>query len=211
MPTPPRSRQRRKDARPAELLDAALDTFREKGFAGTRMEDIATRAGVSKGTIYLYFPSKEAVFEALVRTNLLPVIERIQAAMAVEKGSAAAQLRLLVGAFARATADARLIALPRLVLAEAGNFPDMARFYRQEVVGRGLALVAGILDQGVAAGEFRALDSQITARLFLAPMVLSALWRATFAAVEDAPLPAEAVLGQHIDLFLRAIAAEPTP
>ncbi|GGJ13553.1 TetR/AcrR family transcriptional regulator [Neoroseomonas lacus] len=204
----PRPRQRRKEARPAELLDAALDTFREKGFAATRMEDIASRAGVSKGTIYLYFPSKEAVFEALVRSNLLPVIERLQAAMTTEAGSATARLGILVQAFSRVTADPRLVALPRLVLAEAGNFPDMARFYRREVVARGLALVAGILEQGMAAGEFRPLDPQLTARLFLAPMVLSALWRATFAAVEDAPLPTESMLGLHLELFLRGIAPE---
>ncbi len=207
----PPPRRRRKEARPAEVLDAALDTFREKGFAATRMEDIASRAGVSKGTIYLYFPSKEAVFEALVRTNLLPVIERIQAAMTAETGPAAARLGMLVMAFARVTSDARLVALPKLVLAEAGNFPDMARFYRQEVVARGLELVAGILEQGMAAGEFRRLDPLVTARLFLAPMVLSALWRTTFAAIEDAPLPTETLLRLHLDLFLRAIAPEAAP
>ena len=211
MQAPPRPRQRRKEARPAELLDAALDTFRERGFAGTRMEDIASRAGVSKGTIYLYFPSKEAMFEALVRTNLLPVIERLQAAMTAEAGPATARLGMLVKAFTRITADARLVALPRLVLAEAGNFPDMARFYREQVVGRGLALVAGILEQGMDAGEFRRLDPMVAARVFLAPLVLSTLWRATFAAVEDAPLPTEAVLGLHLELFLRGIAAEGTP
>lgn len=186
--------------RPAELLDAALDTFRERGFAGTRMEDIAARAGVSKGTIYLYFPSKEAIFEALVMTP--------QMAMTAETGPATARLGMLVKAFARVTADARLVALPRLVLAEAGNFPEMARFYREQVVGRGLALVAGILEQGMDAGEFRRLDPMITARVFLAPLVLSTLWRATFAAVEDAPLPTETVLGLHLELFLRGIAAE---
>lgn len=211
MQAPPRPRQRRKEARPAELLEAALDTFRAKGFAGTRMEDIASRAGVSKGTIYLYFPSKEAIFEALVRNNLLPVIERLQVAMAAEPGPATARLGMLVKAFARATADPRLVALPRLVLAEAGNFPDMARFYREQVVGRGLALVAGILEQGMEAGEFRRTDPLVTARLFLAPLVLSTLWRATFAAVEEAPLPTEAVLGLHLELFLRAIAAEGAP
>lgn len=211
MQGPPRPRQRRKEARPAELLEAALDTFRAKGFAGTRMEDIASRAGVSKGTIYLYFPSKEAIFEALVRNNLLPVIERLQVAMAAEPGPATARLGMLVKAFARATADPRLVALPRLVLAEAGNFPDMARFYREQVVGRGLALVADILEQGMEAGEFRRTDPLVTARLFLAPLVLSTLWRATFAAVEEAPLPTEAVLGLHLELFLRAIAAEGAP
>lgn len=205
-PTP---RRRRKDARPAELLDAALDTFREKGFAATRMEDIAARAGVSKGTIYLYYPSKQAVFEALVRANLVPRIERIQALMATAQGSATERLHMMITAFAQVAADARLVALPKLVLAEAGNFPDLARFYRHEVVGRGLALVAGILRGGMESGEFRALDAEVTARLFMAPMILAALWRTTFAPIEDVPLPPETLLRQHLDLFLRGLRPEP--
>lgn len=208
-PSPPR--RRRKEARPGELLDAALDTFRERGFAATRMEDIAARAGVSKGTIYLYYPSKEAVFEALVRANLLPRIAAIQAGMAGVAGTAAERLRMLVTAFAKVSEDARLIALPKLVLAEAGNFPDLARFYRQEVVGRGLALVGGILEQGMAAGEFRRLDPMVTARLFMAPMIVAALWRTTFAPIEEDPMPPEILLRQHLDIFLRGIAAEPQP
>ncbi|MBW6399000.1 TetR/AcrR family transcriptional regulator [Roseomonas sp. HJA6] len=207
--TPPA--RRRKETRPAEVLDAALDTFRARGFAATRMEDIAARAGISKGTIYLYFPSKEAVFEALVRANIVPVIERLQVAMAEATGPATDRLRLLARTFAMVSADPRLVAIPRLVLAEAGNFPDMARFYRQEVVGRGLTLVTGILEHGVQAGEFRTLDAALAARLFLAPMVLGALWRATFAPIEDSPLPTEDLLALHLDLFLRAIAAESPP
>jgi len=203
--------RRRKETRPAEVLDAALDTFRARGFAATRMEDIAARAGISKGTIYLYFPSKEAVFEALVRANIVPIIERLQAVMIEATGPATGQLRLLARSFATVSADPRLVAIPRLVLAEAGNFPDMARFYRQEVVGRGLTLVTGILEHGIQAGEFRPLDAGLAARLFLAPMVLGALWRATFAPIEDTPLPTEDLLALHLDLFLRAIAAEAPP
>ncbi len=206
MQTPPR--RRRKDARPAELLDAALDTFRAKGFAATRMEDIAARAGVSKGTIYLYFPSKQVVFEALVRTSLIPRIEGMQAAIAANAGSATERLRLLAAAAARIIADDRLAALPKLVLAEAGNFPDLARFYRQEVISRGLALVSGILEGGMATGEFRRLDPDVTARLFLAPMIFAALWRTTFAPIEHDVLPPEALLAQHLEMFLRAIAPE---
>jgi AcrR family transcriptional regulator len=205
----PSPRRRRKDARPAELLDAALDTFREKGFAATRMEDIAARAGVSKGTIYLYYPSKEAVFEALVRANLVPRIERIQTLMATAQGSATERLHMIIAAFAQVAGDARLVALPKLVLAEAGNFPDLARFYRHEVIGPGLALVAGILRGGMEKGEFRALDPEVTARLFMAPMILAALWRTTFAPIEDAPLPPETLLRQHLDLFLRGLRPEP--
>jgi AcrR family transcriptional regulator len=205
----PARRSRRKEARPAELLAAALDTFRARGFAATRMEDIAASAGVSKGTIYLYYPSKQAIFEALVRENLLPKLEAMAAALAASPPGAAVRLRLVIGAVRLATADPRIAALPRLVLAEAGNFPDLARFYRDEVIARGLGLLTGIIADGIASGEFRAVDPALAARLFFAPVVLAMLWRASFAAIETAPVPEAALLDLHLSQFLRAMA--PTP
>ncbi|MBR0682301.1 TetR/AcrR family transcriptional regulator [Roseomonas eburnea] len=204
-------RRRRKQARPAELLAAALDTFRDKGFATTRMEDIAARAGVSKGTIYLYYPSKQAVFEALVRESILPNLARLEAIQAAASGSCADRLRLFVRSLAEATADARIFAIPKLVLTEAGNFPELARFYRQEVVARGLAMVAGLLEEGMRRGEFRQVDAGLAARLFIGPVMLAALWRSTFGAIEETPLPSGAMLDLHLDLFLRGIAAEAQP
>lgn len=207
---PPAPRTRRKQARPGELLAAALDCFVEKGFAATRMEDIARRAGVAKGTFYLYFPSKQAVFEALVRESLLPRVAALEAASRAAGGSASNRLRHLLASQAPIVTNPRIVALPKLVIAEAGNFPEMARFYRQEVIGRALALLTGLLRDGVAAGEFRPMpDAEMTARLFMAPVLLSALWQASFAPVEEAPLPVERLLATHADLFLRSIAADP--
>lgn len=207
---PPALRTRRKEARPAELLAAALDCFVEKGFAATRMDDIARRAGVAKGTFYLYFPSKQAVFEALVRESLLPRVAALEAASRAAGGSASNRLRHLLASLAPIVTNPHIVALPKLVIAEAGNFPDMARFYRQEVIGRALALLTGLLRDGVAAGEFRPMpDAEMTARLFMAPVLLAALWQASFAPVEEAPLPVERLLATHADLFLRSIAADP--
>jgi AcrR family transcriptional regulator len=203
------TRSRRKADRPAEVLEAALAQFAARGFAATRMEDIAARAGVSKGTIYLYYPSKEAVFEALVRANLLPVLERAEALLAEPGASPTEQLQRILGLIGQVIGNPRLVAIPRLVLAEAGNFPDLARFYRREVVGRGLGVIEALLRRGIEAGEFRPLDPVPTARLFMAPVILSALWQTTFAPIEEAPLPADAVLRQHAELFFRAIAAAP--
>lgn len=205
----PRPRLRRKEARPAELLAAALDCFAEKGFAATRMDDIARRAGVAKGTFYLYFPSKEAVFEALVRENILPRLAMLET-LGRMQGGAADRLRAILGGVGVVIDNPRLVAIPKLVLAEAGNFPDMARFYRREVVERGLRLLGGIIRDGIAAGEFRPLsDPELTARLFMAPVLLAALWRAGFAAVEEAPVAVETLLATHADLFLRSIQADP--
>jgi AcrR family transcriptional regulator len=202
-------RTRRKEARPGELLAAALDTFVAKGFAATRMEDIAARAGVSKGTIYLYYPSKQAIFEALVRVNLVPNLERAETRLGDDPGPAAAQLRLFIALLLEIIADPRRVAIPKLVIAEAGNFPDLARFYRREVVGRGIALVEGILRRGMAEGQFRPVDPHLAARLFIAPILLSAIWQTSFAAIEEAPVAPASVLSLHADLFLRAIAADP--
>lgn len=204
----PLPRSRRKEARPAELLTAALDAFRERGFAATRMEDIAARAGVSKGTIYLYYPSKQAIFEALVRENLLPNLVRIEAAMAGSAARAPDKLRQVIAALARVARDGRLLAIPKLVLTEAGNFPDLARFYRQEVVARGLALIAGILEQGMRDGDFRRQDSHAAARLFMAPMVMTALWQSAFAGIEELPMDPAALLALHGDLFVRGLAPD---
>lgn len=204
----PRPRTRRKDARPAELLAAALDCFVEKGFAATRMEDIARRAGVAKGTFYLYFPSKEAVFEALVRETLLPRIATLEQSATMAGLGAEAKLRAILAMLGQVLADPKLVAIPKLVLAEAGNFPDMARFYRQEVIARGQALLNGLFREGVEKGEFRPLpDLDIMTRLFMGPVVLTALWQTTFAPVEQTPMPIDLVLSTHADLFLTAIKA----
>lgn len=204
----PAPRRRDKDARPAELLAAALDVFRAKGFAATRMDDIAAQAGVSKGTIYLYFPSKQAIFEALVREKLVPNLARIEAALAASGARAPEKIRLVATALARVAEDPRILALPRLVAAEAGHFPDLARFYRQEVVARGLGLIGGIIAQGMDEGDFRRVEPEAAARLFMAPLIMTALWQNAFAPVEDAPIAPAAILSLHAELFLRGLAAE---
>src|SRR5437868_678008 len=130
--------QRRKEDRSGEILEAALACFSKKGFAATRMEDIARGAKIAKGTVYLYFDSKEAVFKALARGSMGARLDAIQTFIAQYEGSAADLLRLVIaniGEFAR-TSDR--IVLPRLLLAEAGNFPDLVKFWRQELIDRGL-------------------------------------------------------------------------
>src|SRR5579871_3879159 len=136
--------RRRKEARPAEILQAALASFQERGFAGTRLEDVAARAGVTKGTIYLYYPSKKELFKAVVRSELLPNIEWIESALD-EPGPAAPLLERLFTFWARDLFPSPVSVLPKLVIAEAGNFPELARFYLETVVHRGLGLIASLL------------------------------------------------------------------
>jgi AcrR family transcriptional regulator len=201
--------RRRKDARPAELLDAALDVFAEKGFAAARMEDIAARAGAAKGTIYLYFPSKEAVFEALVRQAIVPNIERAEALADAHDGPVAPLLRQMLALLAGVVRDSRIVVLPRLLVGELHKFPELARFYKRNVLDRGLGLIARMHRRGVESGEFRPQDSEAVARLVVAPVLLTAIFRTVFAPHDDQPFDPEPVLSAHAETLLRGLAAEP--
>jgi AcrR family transcriptional regulator len=199
--------RRRKEARPGEILDAALAEFAARGFAASRMEDIAARAGVTKGTLYLYFASKEELFKTLVRESIGAAIASRRAQVDAYDGSAAALLATILrfmGYFAR-TSDRAV--LPKIVMAESGNFPELLAFYRAEVVDQGLALMSGVIARGVEQGEFRAIDPQHGARLCVAPILLVILWRTTFARAESPAYDLEGLVEAHIDVLLKGLAA----
>lgn len=202
---PPKRWRRRKEARPAEILDAALAVFAEKGFAAARLEQVAKAAGVSKGTLYLYFDSKEALFEAVVRSAIVPRIADAEALLRDHRGSAAELLGALYRRFASVMADEQVSAIPKLVIGEAGNFPDLAKFYLREVVSRGLRLMGAVLELGVARGEFRPMNVAHTTRLMIAPVLFLALWRQSLGR-HDAPLDGEAFLADALSLLVRGLA-----
>jgi AcrR family transcriptional regulator len=204
---PIKPRSRRKDARPGEILDAALNVFAERGFAATRLDAVAAAAGVGKGTIYLYFSSKEDLFRAVVRQRLLPNLEEIERTLAADTGSAADQIRLIVGRLAR-LADSRLAVLPKLVLAESGNFPALARFYADEVMNRGAKMLCGVIRRGIERGEFRPVDPLAVLPLIGGPLMMLALWRHILAPYTEFRLDPEAVTATHLDVLLRGLAAE---
>jgi AcrR family transcriptional regulator len=198
--------RRRKEARPDEILAAALASFAERGFAATRLEDVAARAGISKGTLYLYFKGKEELFEAVVRATLLPNIERLEVMAATFEGPSAVLLERLLLTFA-AVVDSRVGAIPKLVIAEAGNFPDLARFYLDEVVRRGLRLIGTILRRGIGSGEFRPIDVDHAVFCVIAPMLIAALWKNSLEPHDEAPLDVHALVRAHLDLLLRGLEA----
>jgi len=206
--TRPRRWRRRKEARPAEILAAALDVFRARGFAAARLEDVAAKAGVSKGTLYLYFPGKEALFKALVREAVLPNIERAEALASTHPGPASAILRELLTNFGLLMAtDDRVSAFPKLMIAEAGNFPELARFYLHQVIRRGMRLMAGVVKRGIETGEFRAVDPAAAARLAVAPILFLALWRHSFAAFDSSAPKPRRIVETHVQVFLAGLAA----
>ncbi|HXZ02634.1 MAG TPA: TetR/AcrR family transcriptional regulator [Stellaceae bacterium] len=192
--------RRRKAARPSEILAAALACFGERGFAATRLEDVAARAGVTKGTLYLYFRNKEELFKAVVRQSLVPNIARAEALAAQSAEPSPALLERLLLQWAELGATP-LSAIPKLILTEAGNFPDLARFYLDEVVHRGIALFQRVLRRGIERGEFRALDTELVGRCAFAPLLMAMLWRHSFEAHEGRALDITALCRTHVDLL----------
>jgi AcrR family transcriptional regulator len=211
MPSEPGTRwQRRKDARPAELLAAALACFKERGFAATRLDDVAAKAGVTKGTIYLYYPSKEELFKAVVRGELVPNIERLEAALG-EPGPTAALLERLFTVWAEHIVPSPVSVIPKLVIAEASNFPELARFYLETAVHRVLRLVASVLRRGIACGEFRPVDVEHMVYCVLGPLLFTVLWQHSLGPHDDRPLDVHAVCRAHLDLLLHGLQRHPPP
>jgi AcrR family transcriptional regulator len=200
--------RRRKTARPAEILSAALASFAERGFAATRLDDVAARAGITKGTLYLYFDSKEELFKAVVRQELVPNLESAEAMVAGSTAPSLDLLEQLVRGFARII-QSPLGAIPKLVLTEAGNFPDLARFYRDAVVDRGTALWRKVIERGVAAGELRPVDIENTVTCIVAPLLLAALWRHSFERHLGRDLDLDALCRAELDLLRRGLTAGP--
>lgn len=203
------SRQRRKEARPAELIAAAFDLFVERGFAATRMEDIAARAGVSKGTIFLYFESKQALLRAVVEDAVLPHLDAGEAMVAEGGGPPEILLRQLLRRIATALSDRRLAGLPKLISAEAANFPELATYYHDNIVMRIRGLIMEVLERGVAAGVFYPCDTSLVARLAIAPLLFDCMWRQMPEVCEAVPVPADAFIDAHLDLFLRGLLISP--
>jgi AcrR family transcriptional regulator len=205
LPRPDRRWTRRKEARPAELLAAALDLFVEKGFAATRLDDVAARAGVSKGTLYLYFSSKEELFKAVIRSGIVPLIERGERQLEEHKGSSGELLRQIMFGWWSSVADSKLGGIPKLMFSECRNFPDLAQFYYDEVITRSFRLVEDVLEQGMRSGEFRTVDANHATRLLLAPMVYLLLWRHSFDICDSKHVDPEKYMRLHFDMAINGL------
>lgn len=197
-----------KDERRQALLNAALDEFFERGFTAARMDDIARRAGLSKGTLYLYFDSKDALFIALIETVAAPNVEKVEQ-LAASAPSAAAALHALTGFMPHVIRETSLPRVVKVLLADAGAFPDVVRRYRSQVIDRVLAAVAKVLERGQLSGELSVDDPRLTARLVVAPVILSAIWRVVFEIDPEAKVDLDALFALHEKMLLRALA--PTP
>ncbi|SFC46571.1 transcriptional regulator, TetR family [Polaromonas sp. OV174] len=170
-------RERRKEARPGELLNAALDLFVEKGFAATRVEEVAARAGVSKGTLFLYFPSKEELFKAVVRENISGRFKAWNDEFEAFEGNTCEMLCYCMNSWWERVGATKTSGITKLMMSEAKNFPELAAFYQHEVVLPGQSLIRRILQRGMDRGEFRPLDLDYAVYSVVAPMIFLMLSR----------------------------------
>ena len=200
---------RRKTERPQELLAAALDLFVERGFAATRLDDVAARAGVSKGTLYLYFDNKEELFKAVVRDNMIPVLGEAEQMIGTHAGSTTDLFRdIMLGWWAR-IGSTRLSGITKLMMAESNNFPEVARFYHAEVITRANAMLCRLLERGAARGEFRAVDTAHATNVIIAPVLMLMMSKHAFVGCQPEPVSPQAYLESVIDLLLNGLAVRP--
>jgi AcrR family transcriptional regulator len=194
----PQNRAERAADRRQAIFDAALDEFIDRGYAATRLDDVARRAGVAKGTIYLHFKDKQALFQELVRAALLPLIARLAAPPPAGE-SVRALLENFAETFVSEIVATRRSAIVRLIFAEGPRFPDIADFYYREVVSRGLAAMRALIELGIARGEIRQKGLKDFPQIVIAPAMVAVIWQGLFA--RHAPLDATAMLRVHLDLI----------
>ena len=195
---PASSRAARAVERRQAIIEAALEEFVARGFAATRLDDIAKRAGVAKGTIYLHFKDKESMFEELVRIVIVPVVERLTASPP-PAGTVRELVETFAGNFLKEVIGTRRGDLVRLIVAEGPRFPSVADFYYREVVSRGIAGMRALIELGIARGEIREKDLARFPQILVAPALIAVFWQSLFA--KHAPLDVQDMLRVHLDLI----------
>jgi AcrR family transcriptional regulator len=195
---PPSSRAERAAERRQAIIDAALDEFIARGFTATRLDDVAKRAGVAKGTIYLHFKDKESMFEELIRTAIVPLLGRLGAPPA-PGGSVRDALEGFTRMFIQEVATTRRGDIVRLIVAEGPRFPAIADFYYREVISRGLAAMRALIELGIARGEIHQPELSRFPQIVVAPAIVAVIWKSLFE--RHSPLDAIEMLRVHLDLI----------
>ena len=206
-PSVPHKRERRKQDRPGELLDAALDLFVEKGFAATRVEEVAARAGVSKGTLFLYFPSKEDLFKAVVRANVVEPVSQGAAEVSTFQGTMGELLEWMMLQWWHRYGATKASGISKLVMSEANNFPDLAVFFQREAIAPAHALVRNALQRGIDRGEFRGMNVDLVLHSVMAPLLFLVMWKHSMGPCcpSHEQIDPEAFITQHARLMARGL------
>lgn len=200
--------RRRKEDRPGEIVAAALAVFSEKGFAAARLEDVAARAGVSKGAIYLYFATKEDIFRAVVEQAIAPNVKVLRAMASAHPGPFSDLVRQFAGRIADVVVGQRIGGIAKMVIGEARNFPEIARLWHDELVVHALGALTDAVAAAQARGEVKAGDPRTYAMQVIAPMLVTVIWAETFAPVGAEPFEIRPVMDQHIETLLTGMLAE---
>jgi AcrR family transcriptional regulator len=201
--------QRRAEDRPREICAAALDVFTEKGFAAARLDEIAKRAGVSKGTLYLYFKDKEDLFRAVVRDTVAPNVDALREAAMASDLPFAVIAQMFLSRFADIADRLPVGAVAKMVIGESGNFPELAKVWYDQVAGPAIGLLAALIEKAQAKGEVRSGDPRLHAFTLMGPMLMGVIWRETLQPVGGPSLDIEALARQHSQTVLTGLLTEP--
>jgi AcrR family transcriptional regulator len=199
--------RRRAEARPDEVLDAALDLFIEKGFAATRVEDIAKRAGLSKGAVYLYFPSKEKILEGIVRRAVVPIAEHALSFAQNYEGNPRTVITLVLKMLGTKLNEPRLLAIPKLIFREVLGFPELAEMYRREVLDKVIPVVEGLLRKGIDEGYLRPVDPELTIRSIVGPVVIHVAMLEIFGIQPRDGFAVERLIDNHLTILFDGLSA----
>lgn len=204
-PIPAKKWRRKPSQRPDEITAAALACFADLGFGGTRLQDIAERAGVTTALLYRYFPDKGAIFEATVRRFLVPSLAEVESQVRARRGTPSGALAETLTTWWGAMADPVVAALPRVILGETHRFPVVAKVYAREVVGRRHRLLRDVLRWGISTGEFRDLPVDVAARVLAAPVHFGVIYGEALQPYDDWSMPAEAYLAVAVELAIAGV------
>jgi AcrR family transcriptional regulator len=200
--------RRRSEARPGEIIEAALTVFSEKGFAAARLDDIAARAGVSKGALYLYFETKQDLFRAVVRETIAPNLEVVAGFVSQSQMPFEHLIRLVFARIGELMTETRLGAVAKMVIGESRNFPELAKVWHEDVVSVMLGAVGGAVAAAQARGEVKPGDPQLYVFSLAGPLLLGVLWREVFEPVGVKPIDLKALLAQHAEVVLKGMLVE---
>ena len=201
--------RRRAEARPNEVLDAALALFVEKGFANTRVDEVAKRAGLSKGAVYLYFPSKEALLEGLVRRAIVPIANNALGFLEGYTGDPRLVMSMVLKMLAARLSDPKVLAIPRVIFRELAAFPELAAMYRREVLDRVLPVVAQLIQRGIDAGYLRPVDPELTIRSIIGPVMLHMVMAELFGIHPKDGLAFDRLVDNHLSILFDGLSAKP--
>tara|TARA_R110002020_G_scaffold50791_4_gene143691 strand:- start:3537 stop:4169 length:633 start_codon:yes stop_codon:yes gene_type:complete len=205
MPEDTKKFRRRAEARPDEVLDAALAVFVQKGFAASRVDDVAQHAGVSKGLVYLYFPSKEALLEGIVKRALVPIAEHALNDLAAFDGDPRLAITKVMTLLGNQLAAPAGLAIPKLILGEVTRFPEIGMMYRREVLDKVRPALQALLARGVASGHLRPIDPEMAVRSVIGPLLAHVALSELFGVRPDEGLALERLIQSHLDILFYGI------